>query len=73
MESKVKYRAGNGHTWATVARRLESCSRGSGTSILTISVIVCNGKPIHWTRPNVTMVEPASKADKFVALLTGEA
>ena len=73
METRAPYYTGSNYTWSTIARRLESCARGMGVKVVIVRVVVRNGRPVHWTKPEVTPIEPASKADRFVALLTGEA
>jgi len=51
----------NPDPWEDVAKRLRSLAPGPGrNAILQIRVLVVNGCPVVWTRPDVTMLEPGA-------------
>lgn len=57
--------------WLSVLRRLQSVSRSGGASLIQITVL-CDkdGSPILWTEPKKTLIEPKSKAQELISLLT---
>lgn len=59
--------------WFNLIRRLQSAARcQSGHAIITISVVVdSDGKPIAWTEPQMTKIEPLSTSHQWISLLMG--
>lgn len=60
--------------WLSVVRRLQSVSKSSGLSVVSIAILVdADGKPISWTAPEKILLEPKSISGALLALaLQGE-
>ena len=60
--------------WLSVIRRLQSVSKSSGLSVVSIAILVdADGKPISWTAPERILLEPKSISGALLALaLQGE-
>lgn len=57
--------------WLNIIRRMRSVSITSGYAVLGIRVIVDNeGKPVQWTSPTVTLLEPKHSGEAIDVLLT---
>ena len=59
--------------WLSVVRRLQSVARrdNHGLAVLTIAILVdADGKPVQWTEPKRTLIEPKASAEQLLALLT---
>lgn len=58
--------------WLPVLERLRSAAGGGSHKVLTVAIVVDrDGKPIHWTKPRVTLLEPKGLAgDAFERLIT---
>jgi len=54
--------------WNGLAQRLQHASSGQrGLSIIRITIIVdAGGNPIFWGEPEVTKVEPRTRASEFL-------
>jgi hypothetical protein len=58
--------------WLSVIRRLQSVSKSSGLSVVTISILVDeNGVPQAWTEPEQVKIEPKSAASAILAMFVG--
>jgi hypothetical protein len=58
--------------WLSVIRRLQSVSKSSGLSVVTIKILVDeNGVPQAWTEPEQTKIEPKSAASAILAMFLG--
>ena len=60
--------------WLSVVRRMQSVSKSSGLSVVSIAILVdADGKPISWTAPEKILLEPKSISGALLALaLQGE-
>ena len=61
----------NKSNWLNVARRLQSCARTEqqGYAVVSMSVICEEGKPLLWSDPRVTRIEPLAGTREFFAPL----
>lgn len=60
--------------WLNFTRRMQAaCARHNpGVIVLDVKVVVDqSGNPVGWTSPKVTAIEPGSKSDQILDLLTG--
>lgn len=68
-EAKAQYDVRQ-HNWDRIRCRLETAAQSvSGVSMVTISVLSINGRPISWTRPDVLPFEPRRDADRLARFL----
>jgi len=63
--------------WFNVIRRLRAAALdgGSYSAIKIVIVAGSDGKPINWTAPQVTVIEPRADAqtlDSLLSVLSGE-
>lgn len=58
--------------WLNIVRRLRDAAIGGGSrSAIKIIVIAnCDGKPIQWTAPKVTVIEPRANGQALDDLLS---
>ena len=61
--------------WLPVLERLRLAAGFNSHKVLTIAIVVDrDGKPIHWTKPRVTLLEPKGLAgdafERLIAALT---
>ena len=59
-----------------LAKRLQQIANltGNGMQAITLTVFLCEGHPIQWTRPevnNLNMLEPKGYSDDFIDALKG--
>lgn len=59
--------------WLNVIRRLQAACHGNqGLAILSINVLVnADGKPMQWSEPKRTKLEPKSESGVVMELLAG--
>lgn len=57
--------------WFNLIRRLQAAARcQSGHAIITISIVVdADGKPIAWTEPQTTKMEPMSSTHEWITVI----
>jgi len=56
--------------WQDVVERLRSVAGGNGYKVITLTVIADgNGRPVNWTKPRVTWLEPKGTAEQELELL----
>ena len=49
--------------WFNFIRRLQSVAKNDGMALIDIRVLVdCGGKPVLWSDPKVSLMEPKAKA-----------
>jgi len=56
--------------WLSIIRRLQSVAISGGLSIIKISIL-CNenGKPLTWTEPKRTILEPKGRAESLILMV----
>ena len=52
--------------WLPLVHRLQGAGKSGGHSVVTVHIVVDEfGKPIHWTEPEVTHIEPCARAEQM--------
>lgn len=61
-------------SWESVAKRFRLAveSQPSGAALVTMSVLVIDGKPRVWMQPKVARLEPSHCATDFLSIVLSE-
>ena len=57
-------------TWDDLTCRLQQFANRPGLAILTLRVVVCDGRPVAWTEPTETRLEPKADGRALLDLLS---
>ena len=57
--------------WRDVMLRMQQAGRRHPCAVITLTVIVEHGEPVHWSAPDVHQIEPQAAAHAFLEMLRG--
>ena len=60
-------------TWRDLMLRMQQLGRRHQCAVMTVTIVVEHGEPVHWQEPEIAAIEPGRLAHAFVARLRGEA